>query len=56
MEFSDDEKNESKRINPCVIKLEETPEEQLEYFSESRKNEAVPREIVLPDPRNSNDD
>jgi hypothetical protein len=56
MEFSGDARGESKRIKPCVFKLKATVEEQLGYFSEARRKEAVPREIKLPDPRMLNDE
>ncbi|MFL4480059.1 hypothetical protein ACIPUB_17510 [Paeniglutamicibacter sp. ORCA_105] len=56
MESSDSVKNESQGIEPSVFKLNATPEEQLEYFTEERRKTAVPREIELPDPEKLNDE
>ena len=56
MESSDRAKNESQGIEPSVFKLNATPEEQLEYFTEERRKTAVPREIELPDPEKLNDE
>ncbi|MCV9993544.1 hypothetical protein OIU93_04435 [Paeniglutamicibacter sp. ZC-3] len=56
MKSSDSAKNESQGVEPSVFKLNETPEEQLEYFTVERRRTAVPREIELPDPDNLNDE
>jgi hypothetical protein len=56
MEFSGEARSESKRIKPCVFKLNATTEEQLAYFSEARRKEAVPRKMELPAPQKLNDE
>ncbi|WP_411731154.1 hypothetical protein [Paeniglutamicibacter sp.] len=56
MESGDNTNNESKGIEASVFKLNATPEEQLEYFTEERRKAAVPREIELPDPEILNDE
>ncbi|MFL4476374.1 hypothetical protein ACIPVK_20445 [Paeniglutamicibacter sp. MACA_103] len=56
MESTDNEKNESKGVEPSVSKLKATPEEQFEYFTEERRQAAMPREIELPDPHLPDDE
>ncbi|GAA1886090.1 hypothetical protein GCM10009715_35300 [Paeniglutamicibacter psychrophenolicus] len=43
-------------IEPSVFRVEATPEEQIEYFTEERRKAAVPREIELTDPENMDEE
>jgi hypothetical protein len=56
MEFSGEARSKSKRTKPRVFKLNATAEEQLAYFSEARRKEAVPREMELPSPQKLDDE
>lgn len=56
MESNGDAKGESKKIEPSVFKPKATIEEQINYFTETRRKEAVPREMKVPEPKTSHDE
>ena len=56
MGSSGDAKGESKKTVPTVFRPPATIDEQLEYFTDARRKEAMPRELELTDPHTSRDD
>ncbi|WP_181578317.1 hypothetical protein [Arthrobacter sp. AQ5-05] len=56
MESRVNAKDDPEDIEPSVFKVEATPEEQIEYFTEERRKAALPREIELTDPESLNEE